>query len=360
MFASATSQTVIGYTRCGDSALWTGHYLAAEAFRYNVTRSPEALELVVRALNGIRSLVDVTGTDLLARCLVPIASPHAAGMMREEAHHGIYTGSIGQLGYFWVGNTSRDQYSGAFFGLAAAYDLVEDAAVRASVRELTGRLLGFLMRNNWVVAMPDGRISTVFWGRSDQQLSFLQVGRRADPERFERTYKSHALAYAWSVMLPISLEVLDDHTSYFKFNLDAINLFNLIRLEDNSLFGRWYTSAYNILRRTTDDHGNAYFNMIDRALKGPDEARDAQTRILLDEWLHRPLRDPFVDLRGVLPACGEDRACAPIPVLQRVRTDFLWQRSPFLLYGGGEGNIETSGIDYILPYWMGRYYGTVE
>jgi hypothetical protein len=42
---------------------------------------------------------------------------------------------------------------------------------------------------------------------------------------------------------------------------------------------------------------------------------------------------------------------------ERVRTDFLWQRSPFLLYGGGSARIEAPGIDYLLPYWMGRYYG---
>ena len=32
-YASATSEQITGYTRCGDSALWTGHYLAAEVFR---------------------------------------------------------------------------------------------------------------------------------------------------------------------------------------------------------------------------------------------------------------------------------------------------------------------------------------
>jgi len=37
----------------------------------------------------------------------------------------------------------------------------------------------------------------------------------------------------------------------------------------------------------------------------------------------------------------------------------LWQRTPFLLVGQGAGTIETAGIDYILPYWMGRYYGTI-
>src|SRR5579864_3965644 len=75
MFASPTSDQIVGYTRCGDSAIWTGHYLAAEAFRYNVTQSPDAFNNLKSALAGIQSLVDVTGTDVLARCLVPLNSP---------------------------------------------------------------------------------------------------------------------------------------------------------------------------------------------------------------------------------------------------------------------------------------------
>ena len=84
-----------------------------------------------------------------------------------------------------------------------------------------------------------------------------------------------------------------------------------------------------------------------------------ETLNLLEDWLSRPRRDEWIDWRGDVryTACGEDRACSSIPVVDRVRTDFLWQRSPFLLYGGGQGNIEGAGIDYILPYWMARYYG---
>src|SRR5262249_41865099 len=52
-------------------------------------------------------------------------------------------------------------------------------------------------------------------------------------------------------------------------------------------------------------------------------------------------------------------ACSPIPVPDRVTTDFLWQRSPFQMSGGGSGRIETAGIDYLLPYWMARYYGVI-
>ncbi|MCW5980129.1 MAG: hypothetical protein KIT09_18750 [Bryobacteraceae bacterium] len=354
------SGALIGYTRCGDSAIWTGHYLAAESFRYSVTRWEDALDNVRAALAGIKSLVDVTGGDRLARCLVPAGSPFAAGILSEEAPHRHYAGTLNGAPYEWVGNTSRDQYSGVFFGLGVAYDFVDDPGVRATVHDLVARLLGRLLNDNWAVVMPDGSWSTVFWGRSDQQLSFMQVGRRVAPERFEALFGVYRFWYASSVVNPIAYESLDPHNSYFKFNLAAINLFNLIRLERNSYYNWWYQRAYRAWRNATGSHLNAHFNMIDRALGEPNGGRDLETRILLEQWLYRPARDEWVDLRGRYAAClQEDRSCTPIPAHERVNTDFLWQRSPFLLYGGGSGRIESPGIDYILPYWMARYYGVL-
>ena len=46
VFDSPAGEQIVSYTHCGDAAIWTGHYLAAEAFRYNVTRSEEALDNV--------------------------------------------------------------------------------------------------------------------------------------------------------------------------------------------------------------------------------------------------------------------------------------------------------------------------
>jgi len=40
-----------------------------------------------------------------------------------------------------------------------------------------------------------------------------------------------------------------------------------------------------------------------------------------------------------------------------VNSGFLWQRSPFTVAGGKYGTQETAGIDFILPWWMARYYG---
>jgi hypothetical protein len=57
VYASPESNEIVSYSRCGDSAIWTGHYLAAESFRYAVTHSPESLAAARLALKGIRTLV---------------------------------------------------------------------------------------------------------------------------------------------------------------------------------------------------------------------------------------------------------------------------------------------------------------
>jgi len=46
-------------------------------------------------------------------------------------------------------------------------------------------------------------------------------------------------------------------------------------------------------------------------------------------------------------------------VPERPPADFLWQVNSFQLSGGGLGVIGGAGIDYILPYWMARYYSVI-
>jgi hypothetical protein len=189
-------------------------------------------------------------------------------------------------------------------------------------------------------------------------LSLLLVGRQVDLDVFAPTYERYLGRYSALVVAPLVIDSGDVHNSYFKFNLDYVTLYDLVRLEPEGSSARdEYLRAYAVVRSATRTHGNAFFNMIDRGLSGVDTGRDAETRKLLDQWLERSRRDEYVDLRCCYDACGADRACEPIDVVDRVRTDFVWQRSPFLLYGGGDGTIETAGIDYILPYWMARYYG---
>jgi uncharacterized protein (TIGR03437 family) len=356
IFTLTDSDRIANYTRCGDSALWTGHYLAAEAFRYGVTQAPDALNNVTNAVSALKGLADVTGTNLLARCMVPAGSPYAASISTQEASNGIYTNS--SAGWIWVGNTSRDEYSGAIFGLAVAWDMVTDSNIKSSISDLVTRLVDFLNGNNWSVAMPDGTVSTSFLVRPDQIETFLAIGRHVNPGNFSSlSYEAQRALFSVTVPVPIAVDTTSDD-SYFKFNLDYINLYNLIRLESSSAKSI-YQAAYSQLRSYTGSDQNAFFNVIDLGLNGPDATRDSQTLALLDAWLLRLRRDFAVDLTGTVAVCGS-QACQPAPVWLRPNTDFLWQRSPFDLSNTGAGIIETAAIDYILPYWMARYYGLQE
>src|SRR5205807_150504 len=116
--------------------------------------------------------------------------------------------------------------------------------------------------------------------------------------------------------------------SYFKFNLDYMTFYNLVRLQNNGD----NREAYQIVRKYTASHQNAFFDIVDRALQGADAARDAEMGALLDQWLPRNKRDIAVDVSKSVPVCGS-RACQPVPVPLRPPTDFLWQRDPFLLAG---------------------------
>ncbi len=357
IYASATSTQITDYTRCGDSAIWTGHYLAAEAFRYNVTGAADALTNVKAAIAGIQGLVDVTGTGVLARCQFPGTSPYAASIASQESSNGIFTNS--STGYQWVGNTSRDEYSGIFFGLGIAYDMVNDVGVQSSISSLVTTLLDFLRNHAWTVVMPDGSVPTTFIGFADEQLSFMNVGLHVNPQHYAGDWELSSSLLALEVPVPIGVDVAGGTGSYFKFNLDEIDLYNLIRLDTSSNHSI-FTGAYSLLWGYLNSHQNAFFNMITRALDGANSTRDSQTVTLLNQWLLRPTRDVAVNLVGQFPSCGStDEACQPVPVPLRPTTDFLWQRDPFELTGTGDGTIESAGIDYILPYWMARYYNLV-
>ena len=342
IYASPTSNQIVGYTRCGDSALWTGAYLAAESFRYNVTQSADALNNVKSALAGLNSLSAVTGDNQLARCIVAASSPYAAGIASEEASNTIHQAPP----WFWVDNTSRDQIVGAFFGLAVAYDLVNDDTVKSSISNLTTLLLGYISRHQW---SPNDDISSTFLLRPEELQMLVQVARHINP--------SDGISGPFLVP-PVDVGVLVDvqsNDSYFKFNLDYMSLYNLIRYQDNSD----NRGAYQTVRNYTAPQQNAFFDLVDRALNGPNAARDAETVALLNQWLQRPSRDNPVTLQGVVGVCGS-AACQPIPVALRPPDEFLWEESPFQLDGGGMGVIETGGVDYILPYWMARYYGVIQ
>ena len=325
IYASPTSDQIIQYTRCGDSALWTGAYLAAESFRYKVTQSADALQNVKMALAGLKALSDVTGDNRLARCIVLANSPYAASIANEEVNNSIHQNSP----WIWVDNTSRDQVVGAFFGLGVAFDLVDDPSVKAVASDVATRLIGFISRHQW---SPNDDISSTFQLRPEELQTLLQVARHINPAN---TVSGPFLVAPVGTAVQVDVQ---SNSSYFKFNLDYMSFYHLVRLQDNDD----NRSAYMTVRNYTASHQNAFFNMIDRALRGPDAARDAETRTLLDQWLLRPRRDVTVDVSSKVAVCGS-AACQPVPVALRPPATFLWEVDPFHLHGRWIRNYRKCG-----------------
>jgi len=354
-FDGPTSSTLVQIYD-GDGAIWTGHYLAAESFRYAATGSTVALAYAKRTLQTIKMLVTISGSGKLSRTAFPADTPYVEIRLKDKDYHRTtYEGRD----YYYRGNVTRDQYEGIYLGLAVAYDLIDDEEVHSLCRDLITRLTDYLIRKQWILYNPGGSIHLqTFIGRFDQMLSILQVAKHVNPSRFNGKYKVTRFFWSWLVGFPQFVHGTHAITSgYSGLNLDYGYFYNLIRLEQNSKIRKGYMKTYTKLRNATKSHLNPYFNMIDFALSGADEDRDRETLDELEADLRRNHRNFPVDLSGKYKACKLNIACVVIPVAERPYEDFLWQRHPFALSGGGDGSVESPNVDYILPYWMARYYG---
>jgi len=123
-----------------------------------------------------------------------------------------------------------------------------------------------------------------------------------------------------------------------------------------------YRRGYGVLRDTTASHGNAFLRPGRTApSNGPQKIRDDGIALMLTSGLQRPRLDITVDLRGEYPACGDaERACFAIPNPAAGQQRFPVAAQPVSAsMGWAMAAREGAGLDYLLPYWMARYYGVV-
>ncbi|MBZ0252288.1 MAG: hypothetical protein K8I02_03020, partial [Candidatus Methylomirabilis sp.] len=129
-FVAPDSEEIAQHHDLGDSTIWTGNYVAAEAYRYAVTGDPEAKEFGLRSVECLLAMEEVTGKPgFIARWVGPAVPPFITDVggvdgCRGDCHvvtDGPYDGN------FWIGNTSSDQYLGWWYGLSHAMEFLLDA-----------------------------------------------------------------------------------------------------------------------------------------------------------------------------------------------------------------------------------------
>ncbi|MDP2334841.1 MAG: hypothetical protein Q8N05_00025 [Bacteroidota bacterium] len=182
-----------------NDGLWTSIYLAAECYRYAVTKDPEARKNAIKAYEAMEKLETVTGIPgFPARSLVAADESTGEG---GEWH------LSADKKWKWKGDTSSDELVGHLFAYPLFYDLVAEGAMKERVKNLVHRIMTHIVDHNyqlidldgiatrWAVWTPDSlNFKSNWWYErginSMQILSFLKAASHItnDP-KFEKAYQ---------------------------------------------------------------------------------------------------------------------------------------------------------------------------
>ena len=384
-FAAPDSREIVGYS-LSDSTIWTGTYLAAESFRYAVTGDPEAKDYAIQAVHALDAHLKITQvTGFIARFAGPDVYPVNAGYHGSDR----YVAGTGEWeGSFWVNNTSRDQYTGWFFGMATAYDLVDDEPTRELIRDDVRMVIEKLHWDGWTILGENNLPTDAGPGALPQfRLPWSLIAAHILPdesvfrERYEELWgrdadNLDANSFSW----------LNKYQDYFGFNLSHTNYFSWLRLETDPVRRAYILRIFHDqIRGLVEGTHNVYFDDIYLAncararecrsyndtltdlraqiAEFPD-APEADVQLDIPEWPLDPLSVLLSDLIDKLGIRGlidfEPQTLDPRPVSQRCPESFIWQKNPYIIEcHGGDGREVYPGIDYMIAYWMGRYYSLI-
>ena len=152
--------------------------------------------------------------------------------------------------------------------------------------------------------------------------------------------------------------------SYYGRNIRFEPMYNLARLEADPARGARIEIdvLQDIMWLDVEDHKNAFFAFI-YASQHPNPA---SVQSVIDDHVLQlqgfrtaPLvRDP-IDLTAIYaedPSCPGNADVA-IDVADRANDGFIWQRHPWKLVDAGSSVELTSGVDYLVAYWLARRHG---
>jgi hypothetical protein len=362
----------------GDSTIWTGHYLMGEALRYDLTGDQRALAAADKVMAGLRDCLDVSPIDgRLSRNVVPDGPfIHSIQGGLDFAWYTLRGQRVGTMN-----DISRDQYVGVFMGMSQTWLRVP--ALRDRAKTDVGRMVSYLDGQSWVAKRADGvtpaRARYAF--TPGQVWAVIKAGYLTDPQRFANLHDPNTdlSSIFWFTAWSSSHDPI---SSYYKHNLGHDQMMIWFSTETAPALYRDYAKNMEIARWTTGHHLNAWFDGVyAAAIPAVAPVWGPVSESNLKAWTLRDRREHPVDLRNdptiqtvmfTPQLVGQSNpqsalqngglqaiqiAKHPIPVEKRRYSDFMWQRDPFNLVGGGSPTHQNPGVDLVQPYWLGRSYG---
>ncbi len=360
-----------------NDGLWTAMYVAAECFRYAVTKAADARENARRGMQAIVRLESITGIPgFPARSFIKTGAEvqPADGEWHDTA----------DKAWRWKGDTSSDEIVGHYFVYPIYYDLVAGEAEKPILRSVIDRITNHILDHGYQLIGADGRRTRWgFWGpdaiwedpdetglRALHILSHLRVALhltgspeyrakyQAAYDDLVHTHKYHLLTRNQKVMVPGHINHSDDELAFLSY-------YPLLRYETNPELLAVYRQSLERSWQIERPERNPLWNVIYAAGTGAREFdRTESIRTLqeipmdLVEWDVRnserrdvpidPLADRF-QRRQALVVLPYDE----LPMMK-------WNGNPYRLDGGNGGRSEDDGAYFLLPYWMGRYHQLLE
>jgi len=378
---------VVDYEAYGDSAIWTGHYLAAQSFRHAVNKDNQSLRNIKRLVKGIKRLFLVNGnTGLLARSAFPLNTKIGQELYKKgRAYRTTEIEGQKWISFQGSGGISRDQNLGVLFGLITAYKLIgsKDLYVKETTRELILLLTDYLIKNKWLIT-EDQRmlgkpgepgLGTYFGLANKIKITILMMAEHVslNPSKYQEEIKKAAKSaeLAW---FPMWLSNANPMESYYKYNLSYITFYSYFLVEEDPVRKSNLEKSFNVLKAYTSHHENPHFDLIKLANKLRDINKIKPTVLnSLNSYLnryHRGSGNYNPDMTNVLWS-GRDYPGKkglklpkfPLESEQRDYSEwFIWQRDPFKAVHTHKNKfdfIESSGIDFSLPFWMAKYYQVI-
>ena len=347
-----------GFSEVRHAGCWTGRYLAAQAFRYALTKDPEVRREGDEIIAALRRLHAITGKrGLLARGYLK-----GSGLTHEERTTECreWRQGTGDLaGWRWRGDVSKDNYHAVFWGYGLWYDLAADEDQKALIREEVGALADHTIDHGYQIVDVDGQVTS--WGDLSPEyygamrweersvawvlllLGLLKTASHITGEpRHEQAYEAirslfwnegHVPEYASQLKIEDAGLDLSNHSDEL-MAFEALD--SLVRYETDEPVRAVYREMLERLWEANRDEGTPVLNYLYQAATGKDGRLEEAARTLQDYPLDRMVRPvmnslrPDVKLSRLTGRLTEPQAVRPLPLGQRpLDNEFEWKANPY-------------------------------
>ena len=287
--------------------------------------------------------------------------------------------------WLWKGDTSSDEITGHFFGYLVFYDLAADENDRVQVRAHVRKVMDGLIAGGYRLIDIDGKPTR--WGNWSpddlnrnpdwsgdrglnclEMLSFLKASNHiTGDDQYRRHYLELLEKQGYGDLARRPRSLRPGERTHIDDELLALAIPAVALYETDPKLKTIYRDALAFwLPQIRNDH-SPYFSFVYGAMSGAQSGEEfglaaaveflRDTPLDLVEWAVdnsrredlRLVRQPIVEVRQT------DRMLPPSE-----RGVMRWDNNPWAAVQGAGGEVESSGVFWLLPYWMGRYYGFIQ